>query len=633
MPILSSIRTSVENQQALILDPHAKNGLFCRDARGRLIAYTGGFSIVFPYEVNHEKWAFRCWYAELGNVRRRFEIITRAIQQTKAPYLCDFTYVDEGIIVDGKIYPTTRMRWVDGENIKDYLCHNKTKKATLNKLAKNFLALVQDMHRLHLAHGDLQHGNIIVGAKGELFLVDYDSFYCDDLKGEPDIIIGLKDYQHPLRKQNQVVSEKIDYFSELIIYLSILGIAAKPQLVETYQVENAEHMLFEADDFSHLRSSRIYQELHGMSFEIDMLLLILEQYLSASSINDLRPFDIVQNELVKEPEIHSFLSSCGNKCIIGHKTTFSWSVENYTSITLNGIDVTKQSSYTVPVNSSGQYILTVSNGNKITSKSLHIDALDAARIAFSSDKNKLHKDKNETIVLSWNVLNALKIALLQDGQIIRDHCQNSETLILCPNKDTTFTLQVVSSDGVTITHKSVSISVFPEATFSFTSDKEYVLPSIPFTLTWKTTHAKKVELNGRTIAKEGSYCMKDGIAKETSFTLRVTDEFGTKEQTISVKMLPLPRIESIVVPIPNIEQSTNLQISLAVPDISIQLPTYVQKELELLPSEVYDIQIDTSAAPSPPEVKLIELHTDNSWTTKLQLLAKKLHNRLHNEIN
>lgn len=632
MPILSSIRTSVENQQALILDQHAKNGSFCRDARGRLIAYTGGFTIVFPYEVNQEKWAFRCWHAELGNVRRRFEIIAHVIQQSRASYLCDFAYVDEGIIVDGKVYPTTRMRWVEGENIKDYLCHNKNKKATLNKLAKNFLTLVQDMHRLHLAHGDLQHGNIMVGAKGELFLVDYDSFYCDELKGEPDIITGLKDYQHPLRKNNQVVSEKIDYFSELIIYLSILGIAAKPRLVEDYQVENADHMLFEADDFSHLRSSKIYQELHGMSFEIDMLLLILEQYLSTSSINDLRPFDVVMNELVKEPEIHAFQSSCGNKCIIGNKTTFSWSVENYTSITFNGKDVTKQSLYTVPINSSGRYILEVSNGNKITSKSLHIEALDAACISFSSSKNKLHKDKNEKIVLSWNVLNAQKIVLLQDGQIIRDNCQNTESINLCPNKDTTFTLQVVCLDGVTIIHKSVSISVYPEATFSFSTDKEYVFPSIPITLTWKTTHAKKVELNGRKVTEEGAYCLKDGITKETCFTLRVTDEFGTKEQPIVVKMLPLPRIESIVVPIPNIEKSANLQISLAVPDISIQLPTYVQRELELLPSEMYDIQIDTSAAPSPPEVKLIGLHTDNSWTTKLQLLAKKLYNRLHNEI-
>ena len=49
MPTIPSIRTSVENKNVLVLDEHAKNGTFRRDARGRLIAYTAGFSVVFPY--------------------------------------------------------------------------------------------------------------------------------------------------------------------------------------------------------------------------------------------------------------------------------------------------------------------------------------------------------------------------------------------------------------------------------------------------------------------------------------------------------------------------------------------------------------------------------------------------------
>lgn len=56
MPTIPSIRTSVENKDLLVLDNHAKNGIFERDARGRLIAYAGGFSIVFPYTTaNGEK--------------------------------------------------------------------------------------------------------------------------------------------------------------------------------------------------------------------------------------------------------------------------------------------------------------------------------------------------------------------------------------------------------------------------------------------------------------------------------------------------------------------------------------------------------------------------------------------------
>lgn len=211
MPIISSIRTSIENKESLVLDKHAKLGTFCRDSRNRLIAHTGGFTIVFPYVLNGEKWAFRCWHAEMGNVRRRFEIISKAIQSANAEYLCDFTYTDEGIVVDGKIYPTTRMRWVDGVTIKDFICSNKSNRAVLETLANNFLLLVQDMHRRGFAHGDLQHGNIIVDKSNQLFLVDYDSFYCKELQGESDIITGLKDYQHPLRCHNTIASDKLDY--------------------------------------------------------------------------------------------------------------------------------------------------------------------------------------------------------------------------------------------------------------------------------------------------------------------------------------------------------------------------------------------------------------------------------------
>ena len=74
--------------------------------------------------------------------------------------------------------------------------------------------------------------------RNQLYLVDYDSFYCSDLKGEQDIVKGLVDYQHPSRQENKYVSEKLDYFSELIIYLSILAIAESPSLVDKYQVED-----------------------------------------------------------------------------------------------------------------------------------------------------------------------------------------------------------------------------------------------------------------------------------------------------------------------------------------------------------------------------------------------------------
>ena len=142
---------------------------------------------------------------------------------TQLSFLCEFQYIDKGINVEGNIYPTTRMRWIDGITIKDYICQNRNSKGLLIALANNFLKMTQALHSRSLAHGDLQHGNILVDKNHQLYLVDYDSFYCPRLKGEADTVTGLADYQHPARINNKSVSEKLDYFSELIIYLSILA--------------------------------------------------------------------------------------------------------------------------------------------------------------------------------------------------------------------------------------------------------------------------------------------------------------------------------------------------------------------------------------------------------------------------
>ena len=90
MLTIPNIRTSVENKEKLVLDTHARQGLFKKDQRGRLVAYSGGFTVVFPYELNNETWAFRCWHSELGNTRQRFDVISKVIQQAKTNYLCDF---------------------------------------------------------------------------------------------------------------------------------------------------------------------------------------------------------------------------------------------------------------------------------------------------------------------------------------------------------------------------------------------------------------------------------------------------------------------------------------------------------------------------------------------------------------
>ena len=136
MPSIPEITTSIENHQTMVLDTHARKSQFQRNARGRLIRYAGGFSVVYPYITSSgEKWAFRCWHAKLGDTKKRSEAISATIQKARLPFLCDFTYTEKGIIVEGTTYPTTRMQWIDGVTIKKYLCSNSASKQKILDIA------------------------------------------------------------------------------------------------------------------------------------------------------------------------------------------------------------------------------------------------------------------------------------------------------------------------------------------------------------------------------------------------------------------------------------------------------------------------------------------------------------------
>lgn len=617
---ISDIIISVENKDYFVLDEFVRQGEFLRTKSGQLQRYVGGFTAVFPVVVKHEKWAFRCWHADLGNVRRRFLTIAKAIKESKARYLCDFAYVDEGIAINGKKYPTTRMRWVDGYTLKDYICENVNDATKLNALAQHFLDLVRDMHSHGFAHGDLQHGNIIVDKHGELYLVDYDSFYCQELKGESDIITGLDDYQHPSRKRNILVNEKLDYFSELIIYLSILAIAEKPSLSAKYNVPDSERMLFSAIDYQDITHSAIYNDLQALSPTIRQLLDVLCIYLSKATLDDLEPFDVVMDRLTQSPEIHSF-STTADSFLKGDAVQLSWDIENYTQVLLNGKDVTADTHIEELADSQTTYTLEVINYQKRISESLHVNIFPRPVISFDTDKRKLHKDKGEIVTLTWNVQNAEQCSLMApDGT--NKNCVPKGSVTITPAETCTYTLRTLSLDKRTTIDTPLTINVYPDAQVEFATDKGYIFPSIPFTLSWKVRYAKRVTLNGKLVKATDTITYDSGIEKDTTYVLRVTDEFGEKDYYLTIKMLPIPQINTILVPTPHINENINITTNVPTPTLNIRFPQPRLQNVELLDMNKYDVHVETNIV---PPFHLI--------TPRFELKEQSLFERIYNKLN
>ncbi|MDE6190423.1 MAG: hypothetical protein K2G47_02250 [Muribaculum sp.] len=556
MPSISEILDSV-SVPALIKDEVIRNGNFDNSSRG-VIYYSGGFTVVFPVHANGQKWAFRCWHTEMGNVRKRFKTISDYINQLNSSYFCKFYYCDSGLIVDGKVFPTTRMDWVNGKTINQYIIENANDKELMLSLANKFLMMTDTLHKHHIAHGDLQHGNIIITNAGEIKLVDYDSLFVPGLEGESDIITGKAEFQHPKRKQVKIISEKIDYFSELTIYLSIIAIAYQPSLIERFSIEDS--LLFQSSDWNDIKGSDIYKTLKAIgNDDISLLLDVLVDYLKEDNINNLIPFSKIWRNLLKKPVIHSFL--CGEVDGIafrGLETPISWDAENVSKVTLDSVELAcNQRTHIIEFTDDTDIVLVIRNGLHSVEQKKHIKVVDAPKISFFVGKRKLKRRDNgvESSMLRWDVTNAHSVILRCHNTVLSTDKTSSE-LLINPTEDTVYELIAIGLDGKTEFKSEIQVVVRNPAKIEFQSDKMYTLPGVPISISWSIKHARLVKLNGKEVPIQGKTSFSPNTDEE--YTLSVTDDFGETSKTLKIRMLPLPVVESVLVGMPDINQTTNI---------------------------------------------------------------------------
>ena len=268
-----------------------QNGHVEKNAIGTTINYVGGFCIVFPfYKSDGKKIAVRCWIASVEDAQERTRRIADELKRVNLPYFVNFEYEADGIATNFGVQPIVLMDWVNANSLKDYIQSHLSSPVTLRKLAETFKTMVKDLHKAGISHGDLQHGNILVKDNGELILVDYDSMYVPSLHGFKDEIKGIAGYQHPARWSNQLASEKVDYFSELVIYTSIMALSYFPGLWDELKIIDTETLLFSADDIKSKGSSKIFSKLDSHS-ELRPLSDAIKNALQRNNLNDLLPLE------------------------------------------------------------------------------------------------------------------------------------------------------------------------------------------------------------------------------------------------------------------------------------------------------------------------------------------------------
>jgi hypothetical protein len=251
-PTPQDYNEAIQNPPYTFSDPELQTGTCEFTALGLPKPITGNFASVYRMRCKGRDWAVRCFWRELSDMQLRYRAISAHLAGAGLPYTVGFEYQPQGIKIRGNWYPILKMEWVQGQLLNDYLVSNLADPVALRSLRESWLRMVDDLERSGCAHGDLQHGNVLV-VNGELRLVDYDGMFVPALAGLGSHELGQQHYQHPQRDAAEF-GPKLDRFSSWVIYLSIAAVQTDPSLWTSTRAGD-ERLLLQRQDFEHPAAS------------------------------------------------------------------------------------------------------------------------------------------------------------------------------------------------------------------------------------------------------------------------------------------------------------------------------------------------------------------------------------------
>ena len=259
-PLNIDFTIAVQNPQLCFADSELKQASTTKNSRGRVLLWSGNFATVYKLTNGDRAWAVRCFTRiPQSDVQQRYMSISEYLNHHQIPYLVDFEFLAQGILVKGEWYPILKMDWVEGTELDRYIGEYIDDSQVLLRLERQLKQLQKDLQSVGIAHGDLQHGNIMVDGQGELKLVDYDGMYVPALRGIPPQEIGHPNYQPPSRSPKDF-GDRLDEFSFEVISLSLRALATEPKLWETFHEDN-KNLIFRQNDFQEPQLSPVFQAI------------------------------------------------------------------------------------------------------------------------------------------------------------------------------------------------------------------------------------------------------------------------------------------------------------------------------------------------------------------------------------
>ncbi len=231
-----------------------------------LVYAAGNFGSVYKVRFDDGKiFALKCFTKKSTEINMRYEKISNYLETNSGnrKFLVHFKYFKDGIKTkksDTFYFPILKMEWCEGQSLNNFIASNLNHPRKIRSLAETLVKDVASLQDIGIAHGDLSGDNIIVNDKNEIFFVDYDGMFVPGFKGTKSVEIGHVDFQHPNRTREDY-SEKLDNFSTLVIYTSLLAVSEKPSLWSDFNDDNPDRLIFGKNDFKSLENSKVYTEI------------------------------------------------------------------------------------------------------------------------------------------------------------------------------------------------------------------------------------------------------------------------------------------------------------------------------------------------------------------------------------
>lgn len=262
-PTADQYRKAVQNPQVCFLKERLQQGRVATNSLGLPLVASGNFAVVFRLRRSSDSdVAIRCFTRSITDHKRRYDQISQALDDCHLSALVEFSYLENGIRIDGTTYPLLQMDWASGVQLDRYIEKHSRNSSRLDSLADRWHEALRELADCRLAHGDLSDGNVLVDQNGRIRLVDYDGMFVSSLANNPPQEVGKPNFQHPERLANGHYGPNSDSFPGLVIYLSLKAVAAQPELWDRYHKD--ESLLLEQRDFEKPGRTAIWSDLRSV---------------------------------------------------------------------------------------------------------------------------------------------------------------------------------------------------------------------------------------------------------------------------------------------------------------------------------------------------------------------------------